>query len=155
MKVKKSAVKKTLTKSLKDLIESTQWVNIVGVSRYSATIPHDGVGISFTKNTPNANDFNLITVRFGEEVLNKLGWKGGDKIVSMHDPDDYMNFLLVKCETGAGRTLMMDNGLTKGRVKFIWNRPFKLDHMPVTLVEYQIYKNYINFRVNHSSQGEE
>lgn len=137
--------------NLKELIDTIDWVTITGSTRGSSRLPDDAVSIGFYKSKKDSHDVDEVRVRFGKDVLDAIHWKPGDKIVAMHAPDDIMSFLLVKCETGAGRTLSQESGSPHSRLHFKWNRPIPLKLMPPKLVEYKTYKNYIYFRIGDSN----
>lgn len=135
--------------NLKELIESVDWVAI-SANRSSNKLPDNAVCISFQPRRGQEDKGLYAQIKFGQQVVSDMGWEKGDKIVVMNDPDDFMSFLLVKCETGAGRTLGIDGpmGTTTHRISFKWNRPIPVNPMPNKIVEYETYKKQIYFRVN-------
>jgi hypothetical protein len=144
-------------KSLKDLIEATEWVGIQ-TRGTSNKLPDDAVSIHFTQQSakskinPNkavSENSDWVRLRFGKDVLEKLDWKSGDRIFISNDPDDHLTFLLFKVDSNSGFRLGIESGSTSARIHFSW-RP---TYVPVKvssaqLVEYEIHKGKIIFRAN-------
>lgn len=144
-------------KSLKDLIDVTEWVGIQ-TRGTSNRLPDDAVSVHFThqsaksKMNPRkeiAENSDWVRVRFGRDVLEKLDWKSGDRIFISNDPDDHLTFLLFKVESNSGFRLGIESGSTSARLHFAW-RP---TYIPVRassaeIVEYEIHKGKLIFRAN-------
>ncbi|HMG15914.1 MAG TPA: hypothetical protein VK590_10740 [Saprospiraceae bacterium] len=136
--------------NLKDIIEKVQWLNLTAKSS-SSSLSDNAVSVSFSSKLGKPGAGIYVYIKFGKEVVEKMKWKVGDKIVVMNDPDDFMSFLLVKCETGAGRVLGIDgtkNISTTHRIVFKWNRPIPISPRGQKVVEHEIYQKHIYFRVN-------
>ncbi len=130
---------------LKDLIDRIDWVTL-NVGRTGSRLPDDGVSVAFIKSKKSIDYADYVKIRFGNKVLDALEWKIKDKITAMHDPDDLFNFLLVKRENG--RMIQQETNTSVCAVSFKWDRPeLKLNRMPSKIVEHEIYKGYLNFRL--------
>ncbi len=134
--------------NLKDIIEKIDW-KVLQSGKSGTTMPDDGVGVSFSKNdkkTPG-NDADHIKVRFGQSVLERLNWKTGDKITVLQDPDDLLSILLVKKDSKGGRALCKESTSSVNYMCFKWNSLIRLKKSKSKIVDYDIYKQYIHFRL--------
>ncbi len=140
------------TKSLKDLIDSTEWMGLQ-TRGSSSKLPSDAVSVHFTLKSAKSKKDNVnsdyVRMRFGADILQKLNWTSGDRIFISTHPDDHFTFLLCKVESNNGFKLSFETNSTVARLHFAW-RP---DYIPVKagnahLVEYEIHKKQLIFRVN-------
>jgi hypothetical protein len=137
--------------SLKDLLHKIDWVQIESV-RATWKLNDDAVAIGFFKSKKELLSANEVRIRLGINVLKKLKWKAGDKIVVYHHPDDLMSFMVVKTENGKGFTLSRETGTTTThRVQFRWDRPIPIQEMKAKEVDFLIHKDQcIVFRVDEN-----
>lgn len=144
-------------KSLKDLIDATEWTGIQ-TRGTSNKLPNNAVSIHFThqsaktRNNPRkeiAENSDWVRVRFGKDVLAKLEWQSGDRIFISNDPDDHLTFLLFKVESNSGFRLGIESGSTSARLHFAWRPSYVPVHASsAQLVEYEIHKGKLIFRAN-------
>ena len=159
----KKTVKVAETKkvrSLKDLIESTEWVGIQ-TRGTSNKLPDDAVSVHFTHQTAKSKmnprkeiseNSDWVRLRFGKDVLEKLDWKSGDRIFISNDPDDHLTFLLFKVDSNSGFRLGIESGSTSARIHFSWRPtyvPVKISSAEI--VEYEIHKGKLIFRASHAT----
>lgn len=148
-----TTVTKKIT-SLKDLIDSTEWVTIQARTGPSK-LPEDAVSVNFTfKSAKSINDkentnCDLLRIRLGREVLEKLDWVITDRIYISHHPDDYLTFLLCKVSSKNGYKLSKDFGTASASIQITWPKE-NLAMKPTGsyLVEYEIHKGKLIFRAN-------
>lgn len=135
--------------TLKDLISRLDWTKIEVTRGLSSKLQPDKVCVSFLpENKKNPDQINRVFIRIGREVLEQLEWLPGDKIIPMFNPDDLMTFLLVKSDQGTGFTLGQESGVTSCKISFKWTNEVILDKTFSQVVEYEIYKKQLIFRVN-------
>jgi len=97
--------------SLCDLIDKIEWTVIPGRKNSTGnglSLSDKEVGISVLKDK-KGNQFNTLHVRFSTELLHKLNWILGDRIIAMHNPNDLFELLLVRSSNGDGRKLAREN----------------------------------------------
>jgi len=145
--------------SLKDLIDKIKWAEVK--TRHNASkLPDDAVSFHFTLKSPrsrkdditNANS-DFVRVRFGKNILEELEWQKGDKIFVAHDPDDHFTFLLFKVDSPNGFKLGTEESSSSpsqaGYIQFSWRNDFvAVKASNAQLVEYEIHKKHLIFRVN-------
>ncbi len=145
----KNREKPKSTKSLRDLIDSINWVAIEGGAGVGR-LPLDAVSIQFTQKSKKQmkdNNADLVRIRIGQQVLEKLGWNPGSKIYICHDPDDHLTFLLAKVETKAGHTLCQESGTHSCRLHFSWGRErLPMEMARPILIKYEIHKKQLIFK---------
>ena len=133
--------------SLKDLIDRVDWVTL-NMGRTGTRLPDNACAVSFIKTKKDSEEAGYVRVRFGHKLLEELDWKQGDKISALHDRDDLMSFLLVKKEgKEGGRALNKEASSSVCAVQFKWNRELKLKPSASRIVEHEIYKGYVHFRL--------
>lgn len=151
---KTTTTKPTKPISLKDLIEGTNW-KALQMRGTASKLPDDAISVHFTQGTVKAKkeagnpNSDWVRVRFGKDVLQKLDWKTGDSIHVANHPDDHLTFLMVKVESKNGFRLGVEIGCSSARLHFSWRD----NYVPVKvcdaqLVEYEIHKKQLIFRVN-------
>lgn len=135
--------------SLKDLIKTVDWVAITTLaSRWR--MPDDAMSISFVKNK-KSGVVDMIRIRFGYKVIEKVKWKAGDKISVMYDPDDLFTFLLAKTESGLGKTLGQESSNPVCTLAFKWpHSVVLLKEMNRKIVPFQAHDRYLSFRASNN-----
>lgn len=154
----KKVTKITKTTSLKDLIDSANWMPIQ-TRGCSSKLADDALSVQFTlkvaksKKLRDENDnCDFVRIRIGAAILEKLDWKMGDRVFIANNPDDVLTFLLCKIESANGFRLGTDGGSPVGRLQFAWREhylPIKISDPQ--LVDYEIHKKQLIFRANHSA----
>jgi hypothetical protein len=137
--------------NLRDLIDSIDWIGIE-VTRGMIKLPPDAVSIHFTqksKKTSDGTQADLVRIRLGQQVMQKLGWEPGSKIFISYDPDDQLTFLLIKVDDNKGHRLCQESDSSACRIHFSWGR----DKLPMEkgspiIVDYEIHKKYLIFRAS-------
>lgn len=141
--------------SLKDLIDSIQWQAIEVYQKGLQRLAPDKITVGFFQGKKTDPKINEVRVRLGREVMNSLKWEAGDKIMPLYDPDDQMNFLMVKSDSGVGYTLGSESNSTSCRISFKWNRDIPLRRMAPKAVEFECYKKQLIFRVTSTEESED
>jgi len=104
----------------------------------------------YTIKKPNVlTQSQVVSIRMGENVLNKLGWKKNNKIVVFQAKDDLFSLKLVRTENGNGYTLKSQNGkLPMCFISFTWpHKNVPLEERPYRIVEHEIFNgNILVFR---------
>lgn len=138
------------SKSLKDLIDQLDWATIE-VARAANRLPPNQVMVTFrAAHKKNPDLINEVVIRIGREVLERLEWDAGDKILPCYNPDDQMLFLMVKTDSGVGYRLQRETNATSCRVAFRWNRDIPLHQMPPRKVEFDVHTKKLIFRVGET-----
>lgn len=144
--------------SLTSLIERVQWV---GIKKRSQVVDNrikvnkSEVGVSFTRGFQKINPLpdgkaDTIVVRVGLNVAYELNWRAGDIIYPCHHPDDHLLFLLTKTDSTNGYKLLKGINVKDFIIlKFKWrNEDFMLDKLPLTIVNHEVYKDQLIFRID-------
>lgn len=140
--------------NLKDLMDKIDWINIkVNRIAPSTKLPKDKISVEFCGIKKDA-PINIVKIRIGNEILLDLGWKPGDKVLPLYNPDDQMTFLLVKSDQGKGFTLSGETKFsdTICRVQFKWNRDIPLERMRPTQVDFAAHRHKLIFRVGPTTE---
>ncbi len=158
MKTKENSMKKstkttglTKVKSLRDLIDSTEWVGIQ-TRGCSSKISEDALTFQFTHKygkdlVRDENKSDFVRIRIGKGIMDELDWKQGDRIYISNSPDDQLTFLLCKVDSASGFKLGVETGSTSGRLHFAWRDSYVSVKVSAPhAVEYEIYKNKLIFR---------
>lgn len=148
--MKKEKVKPKSKKSLRDLIDSINW-KAIETTRGATKLPLDAVSVQFTqkdKKKADGEKADVVRVRIGQQVLEKLGWEPGSKIFVAYDPDDELTFLLTQVESKNGHSLGQETGTHSCRLAFTWapDRILMKSTKTATFVEYEIHKKQLIFR---------
>lgn len=141
--------------SLKDLIDSIQWQAIEVYQRGLKRLEPDAITVGFFPHKKGSPLINEVRVRLGRDVMTSLKWEAGDKIMPLYDPDDQMNFLMVKSDSGVGYKLCPESNSTACRLNFRWNREIPLRRMAPKEVEFEAYKKQLIFRVRSTDEESE
>ncbi len=137
----------TIKLTLRELINKIDWVTITS-GKPSDKLPDDGVSYHFFKSHKRMSKSDSVRLRFGNKVLEDLGWEINDKIVVMQDPDDLMKLLLVRSDHGKGRRLSRETNSSCARIQFKWQHNSIPADEPIGVpIKYEIYKSYISFRM--------
>lgn len=126
---------------LKDLLAKVEWVQIVNV-RGGWRLPDDRMTIGFYKANAKAETANEVRIRIGKDIIKKLKWKAGDKIIPCYHPDDLFSFMIFKSETGKGYTLGAESGTSVHKFSFRWDRPIRINECKAREVEFIINKDH-------------
>lgn len=130
---------------LSDLIDKINWTQIQVQTRSSIS---DKITVEFAQKKKDDPTINDIRVRIGEEVMQSLGWKHGDKLVPLYNPNDQLTFLLAKSDHGVGYKIIRDVGNpTAGRISFRWDGELALRRMKTKNVEFEAYQGKLIFIV--------
>lgn len=145
-KVSKFAPK---SNSLADLISNIDWV-VLTQKRMSSGLALNELGITLRRGNKKIpmGQADIISVRIGKDLREKLSWDAGDKILVMHNPDNLLHFLLVKSDNNQGKALCQESNSHTCKLQFKWDHtsiPLKERSQQVT--EYEIHKGYISFIV--------
>ena len=139
--------------SLRTLIDSINWIGIE-VTRGMIKLPLDAVSIQFTQKSKKlceGNKSDLVRIRFGQKVLEKLGWEPGSRIFISYDPDDQLTFLLTKVETAKAHKLCQETDSPSCRIHFSWGKDrLPMDVTSPLIVDYEIHKKQLIFRASGS-----
>jgi hypothetical protein len=137
--------------SLRDLIDSINWIAIEG-TRGMTKLPLEAVSIHFTQKTKNHCDgtkADLVRIRLGQGVMQKLGWEPGSRIFISYDPDDQLTFLLSKVESINAHKLCQETGSHASRIHFSWGKErLPMEKGNPIIVEYEIHKKQLIFRAS-------
>lgn len=144
--------------SLKDMIDSTNWVGLQ-TRRCSTKLADDALSIQFTLKVAKSKKSNIenvncdfVRIRMGAGILEKLDWQMGDRIFISNHPDDVLTFLLCKVHSSSGFRIGSDGGSPVGRLQFAWREHYiPVKASPPNLVDYEIHKNKLIFRANLSA----
>jgi len=110
------------------MIHETKWVKFEVFRNHGRGIKDDEVGVNFGATSKDAPIIDRVSVNIGPDVVKKLGWSKGDKIIVMHHPDNLLHFNLCKSDNGKGITLSKGESMNCYRVQFKWpyvNHPLK------------------------------
>jgi hypothetical protein len=130
---------------LSDLIDKINWTQIQ--VQHGSTIS-DKITVEFGQKKKDDPAINDVRVRIGEKVLESLGWRRGDKIVALFNPNDQLTFLLAKSDHGVGHKIARDiANPSAGRVSFRWSGDFPLRRMKTKAVEFEAYEGKLIFIV--------
>lgn len=134
---------------LSDLIDKIQWTQIQIHSLPAQKLMHNGITVEFAAKKKEQPDIiNNIRVRFGFEVMEKLGWHHGDKLVPLYNPNDQLTFLLAKSDHGIGYKIAREIGNPRaGAVSFRWDGEFPLRRMKAKPVEFEAHQGKLIFAV--------
>lgn len=137
--------------SLRNLIDSINWIGIE-VTRGMTKLPLDAVSIHFTQKSKkqcDGNNADLVRIRIGQEVMQKLGWEPGSKIFISYDPDDQLTFLLTKVDSTKGHRLCQETDSHACRIHFSWGKErLVMDRGNPMIVEHEIHKKNLIFRAS-------
>lgn len=127
--------------SFADLVDRIDWM-MISPLKASWKMRENEVALGFSATDPKKapDKINRVIIRFGNEVMQKMKWKYKDKLVVMHDPDDLMNFYIVKTENGQGFTIGRESASNNGRLQFKWSPSISLDKRKCLPVKYNIHK---------------
>ncbi len=142
-------MKKSVSKRLSDLIESISWENIeIHFGNGKNPIPHDQIFIQFQKRLKTDSQPNYIRLRIGVDIVEKLKWEVGDKILPMFNKDNESIFLLVKPDSGIGFKLAREPKGHAYNLNFKWTGKSHLSERSMSMVEdYEVSKNKLIFQV--------
>lgn len=134
-------------KRLSSLINKIKWVKneSTRAGRGGANLKSDEVSISFLGDTKEDVYAKKFRLRFGSDVIAKLGWEKGDKIMTMNDPDNLMFFLAVKSKTGYN--LSKENKSTSYAMQSKWSHSVKIPIVKNKIVHYEIADGQLVFEV--------
>ena len=125
------------------MINETKWVKFhIGYGR--GKILNNEVGVTFGSSKKGTDIIDRVTVNIGEDIINKLKWSKGDKIIVMHHPDNLMHFNLCKSDNGKGLKLGKGQAMSCHRIQFKW--PYKkhpLQRETISPVDYHIVSNQL------------
>lgn len=141
--------------SLKDLIDSIQWQAIEVYQRGLKRLEPDKITVGFFPHKKGSPLINEVRLRIGRDVLTQLKWEAGDRILPLYDPDDQMNFLMIKSDSGVGYKLSQESRSTNCRMSFKWDRDTPLRRMAPKEVEFECYKKQLIFRVSSIDESED
>jgi hypothetical protein len=130
-------------------IEKINWVAIEAYRGIGNKLDSNCIAVAFNKSKKTLEYADKVLVRFGAHVMKKMKWDYGIKILPMYDPDDYFSFLLVKSDNDIGYKLGKETGSDVGTMSFRWDRDIiKIKQMASKIVEHQMEKQYIHFRID-------
>jgi hypothetical protein len=131
--------------TLKDLIDSIDWVGIE-VYRHANKLQDNEIWVYFKNESKKTEYADKIYIRFGREVLNRLGWEPGDMIYPAFHQDDHLCYMLVKVESQSGYTLTRESKANSSRLCFkLRNNPLQKETKTFP-VNYEIHKKKLIFR---------
>lgn len=146
----KKDVKKEESKkgSLKKLIDLLDWETLYTSNRGTYNkLATDQVSVQFFFKYKEKNPSPYVTIRIGKDVLQEMNLVGGDRIVPYYPKDDQMLFMLIKTDSSNGYKLTQETGSHACRFSFKWNRDIPLQEMRPKIVEHEIHKQKLIFRV--------
>lgn len=127
------------------MINETKWVKFqIGRGGRNIKIAADHVSVNFGSTSKLSDIVNRVTVNIGSDIVKKLNWSKGDKIIISHHPDNLMHFNLCKSDNGLGITLSKADNMNHYRVQFKW--PYeknKLQKETIWPVDYNIVSNQL------------
>lgn len=136
------------TRSLKDLIDSINWEAISPTRGGSASrLGEDQISVAFVPSKKGSNLIDKVKIRFGSNVLMKLKWQPGDKVIPFNDPDDLMTFLICKTD-GHGWKISQEPSSHISGISFKWDREIPLEYRKGAPVVWEHNKGKIIFRVD-------
>jgi len=134
---------KKIKKNLKNIIEEIEWA-VIESNRGGGKLSSDAISVGFVASKKSKPDLiNRVVIRLGANVVEKLKWNTGDKIVVMHDKKNLMNFLLVKTEAGRGFNLSKESLVNSHKVQFTWSHKTSLIKRSHGIVDYHIQNNQL------------
>lgn len=141
--------------NLKEMIHKINWTELnKGGGWENRELKNDSLTIGYFKSGKKRTDLhknyaNYLRIRLGANLIEQLNWEIGDKIDTLHDPDDIMSILLVKTDKLKGRKLLKESKSLGFTIycKWIHHSVFPLQKMPSKEVEFEIYEKYIHFRL--------
>lgn len=138
-------------KSLKDLLYKIDWLLIESKRNWlSKSLRPDQVAVGFYKKNKKSTDVEVVKIRIGYLVVEKMGWNTKDIIAIYHDPDDLFSFMLVKSVNGSGYKLQQEINARHWKLSFKWDREIKLKRRESSVVDHEIYKERIFFRASNA-----
>jgi hypothetical protein len=137
-------------KSFADLINQIDWISIKVYGNRGGKLETDSIMISFLSTSKSEKDFTKVVIRFGCDVLKKLEWIPGDRILPLYNPDDEMMFLVVKSDSSAGYKLYQETGLTSCNIKFKWTGKTILSYMASKVIPHEIHRKKLIFKIDSS-----
>lgn len=146
-------VKKELAKepdkerTLKEMCEDDNWLANIPARTWGKMQPNE-IGITFVT-IKKAAVASKVVIRIGQDVLDLLNWKLGDRIRVFNHPDDLMVFRLVKSDQKKdGYKIQNESNVSVKSVAFNWRHNIPLDPMKLITVKYEIFKkSQIIFKV--------
>jgi hypothetical protein len=125
------------------MINETKWVKFtVGYGRNK--LQPDQISVHFGASKKGSEIIDRVTVNIGDDIVKKMGWIDGDKIIVMHHPDNLMHFNLCKSDNKEGAKLGKNGALGNPRIQFKW--PYKklpLQRETIAPVDYHIVSNQL------------
>ena len=140
--------KQTKTISSKKLTDSIEWVQIEAYRGVGNKLNEDKIAFALEKHKKHNEFADRVKVRIGLNILNKLNWNYGDKIVPMYNPDNVFQFLLCKSGHGTGYSVSKESGYTVGAVSFPWINPLKVDSKPSKIIDFIVVNQYLSFTID-------
>ncbi len=136
---------------LHQFLEKIDWVQINnGRETNSFRLDPDKIAVGFSPSKKDSDVIDLVNIRLGKGLCEKLGWHPKDRINVFHHPDDVLSFMLIKSQTDRGYILAKENNVNHCRIAFKWKRDFILKSRKISNVEFLIHSSgYLVFRVDN------
>jgi hypothetical protein len=150
MKNRAALAKAQTTKrsTLSDMIDSISWAPInTGRMQNRNSLQGEECRVEFTSYKKNDNEIKFVRMRISYDLAYTLGWKKGDSVLPMFDPNNEKMFLLVKSELGVGFVLTQESKSIHLRLGFRWDGKSILERRKSTAVDFEIYKKQLVFLV--------
>lgn len=95
-----------------------------------------------------------IQFSIGEYVINRLGWKSGDRVIVHQDPNFEFNFLLVKSSSKRGIKMQTIKESIYKKLSFTWNGKAKLEKSKLREIKFKIIRdNQLAFQYYPLEEG--
>lgn len=123
--------------NLQSLIERVDWIKITSTSGHLAQDPNK-IAISYSSPHKDGK-VNRIKVKIGNLVLERMKWQQKDRICVYQNPDDLMDFMLIKSENeDTGYRLASEGGGRSLVITYPWKSTVILKPMKTTVVDHLI-----------------
>lgn len=135
--------------SLLDLVDKVNWLQIVpSYGRGHSVSSNEHVSVGFSKSKPSKPDLDRIRIIIGKDIMDKLGWLIGERVIVYHNPDYLMQLKIVKSDSNTGYKLAKDNNFGRAAVQFSWQHELKLVNRPLSVIEHVAYKRQLMVDMN-------
>jgi hypothetical protein len=128
-----------IKKQIKININDINWTQVTGKRSHRTKL--DEIRVNFWKSGEKLN----CLVYIGENIVEKIKWKKGDRIGIFFNPDDVLQMMLAKCSTGNSMARVKTNAPFSVRLANIDSiiKDFKPRYIP----DFQILGDRIVFRL--------
>lgn len=150
-----------MMKSFQEILDYAKWKPLFErVVPVNSLMPKDEIHVGFyiNKVLKDKDRPNEMRITIGEFLVEKLGWKKGDKILVLFDPDNLCDFLLVKAQQG--RKLSQQVGMRSFNLMFAYPHCAKIGISEImtkrkamhTIVTDSVGQPKLYFRIDVSSR---